>query len=113
MNEGILRKLVTKYSEQDIEEACLYVAQMSPDNPIAYLQTALKNKFKPFIPKQKMTHRQWVEQRFRNGHVYNGAECFINDESVAFQRGDTHKQVKYRENGFKDQFESMIHRFGI
>jgi len=33
---------------------------------------------------------------------------------VAFQRGmSNHRQLKFKENGFKDQFESILRHFGI
>jgi hypothetical protein len=63
-------------------------------------------------PKQN-SNKELVLEKFKNGGMYNGAECFINDESVAFQRGFTHMFVKFKDPGFKDQFENILRKFEI
>jgi len=115
MTDKLFRTLVAKYSDEQLWKA-YGVLQNTRDieNPVALLQKALKEDWDPNIPRKKQSPRSWVEERFQNGEVYNGAECFINDESVAFQRGmSNHRQLKFKENGFKDQFESILRHFGI
>jgi hypothetical protein len=58
-------------------------------------------------------NREKVLTRFKNGEIYNGAECYINGETVAFQRGMTHYQLKYNESGFDGQFENILRKFQI
>lgn len=59
------------------------------------------------------SNKELVLQKFKNGGVYNGAECFIGDDSIAFQRGMTHLSVRFKDQGFKDQFENILRKFGI
>jgi hypothetical protein len=54
-----------------------------------------------------------VLKSFKHGEKYNGAECFIDDLGIAFQRGLNHQQVKFSEKGFWDQFENMIRKMNI
>ncbi len=54
-----------------------------------------------------------VSKKFENSKIYLGAECFLDEEGIAFQRGITHMQVKFKEFGFKDKFDSMIRKFGL
>lgn len=54
-----------------------------------------------------------VLKKFKHGGIYNGAECFINEESIAFQRGITHMFVRFKDLGFKDQFQNMLIKFQI
>ena len=58
-------------------------------------------------------NRSVVSKVFKHGQIYNGAECFLNEESIGFQRGMTHMSVKFKELGFKDQYLSMCRKFGI
>jgi hypothetical protein len=61
----------------------------------------------------KTTFIERIKANFKDGKKYDGAECFIDNEGIGFQRGMTHMQVKFKEFGFKDQFESMLRKFGI
>jgi len=64
--------------------------------------------------KNKSTaNREKVLERFKNGNFYNEAECFLNEEGIAFQRGMKHQQLKFKEHGFEDQFENILRDFGI
>jgi helix-turn-helix protein len=114
MSQKLFKKLVIDYSEDALEKAFKLTNISNPDNPIAFFQKALKENWNMPSSNKKQSPREWVEERFKHGKIYNGAECFINDESVAFQRGmSNHKQLKFKENGFKDRFESILRHFGI
>lgn len=114
MTDKRFQNLVQKYPEEKLWKAYGVLQHTKADNPIALYQKALKEDWDPNIPKNKETNRQWVEKSFTDGQIYNGAECFINKESIAFQRGmSNHKQLKFKENGFKDQFENILRHFGI
>lgn len=56
-------------------------------------------------------NKDFVCQRFKNGETYNGAECFVSETAVAFQRGMTHKQLYFKDKGFKEQFEHLVRTF--
>lgn len=74
----------------------------------------LKSRCKKTNTKQSQeTYKDKVLLHFKNGKIYNGAECFISEDSIAFQRGMNHKQVKFNEKGFKDQFEGMLKKLDI
>ena len=62
---------------------------------------------------QLTTIRDRIMQNFKNGNFYNNAECFINDESIAFVRGHKHEQLKFKEKGFLDQFDNILRKFDI
>jgi hypothetical protein len=73
----------------------------------------LWSRMLPPDKKQKESLKDVVSKRFTNGKFYNGAECFIDDYGIAFQRGMTHVSVKFIEKGFNDQLENTLRRFGI
>lgn len=50
---------------------------------------------------------------FQNQEFYNEARCYIDNVGIAFQRGIKHKQIKFKEYGFWDQFRNMLIEFGI
>jgi hypothetical protein len=64
-------------------------------------------------PKISGSIREQILKRFSHGKFYREAECFINEDGIAFHRGMTHKQVKFKEFGFWDQFNNMLQQFGI
>ncbi len=59
------------------------------------------------------SNREKVMERFKHGESYNGAECYITENEIAFQRGQMNKSVKFKEFGFMDQFNNMLRIFGI
>jgi phage replication O-like protein O len=87
--------------------------------------------FNTFIKRQKSYHSQakkpadikqkLLEKGFKNGQIYTpekgryGYECYINEEQIAFQgegQGN-YKKINFKENGFWDQFDSLIRNLGI
>jgi hypothetical protein len=62
---------------------------------------------------QLIAIRDRIMQNFKHGNFYNNAECFINDESIAFVRGHKHGQIKFKEKGFLDQFDNILRKFDI
>lgn len=60
------------------------------------------------------TIKEQLEKHFKHGEKYNEAECFLNDEAIAFFRPPLkHMQLKFNEGGFWDRFDSMLKSFGI
>ncbi len=72
---------------------------------------ALKRSQTPITT--KASNHDQIVQHFKHGEFYNNAECHINEESISFTRGMKHEQLKFKENGFFDQFENMLRKFGI
>lgn len=50
---------------------------------------------------------------FENQKKYNGALCHLNCETVAFERGITHRQVYINKAGSKEEVEKILSQFGI
>lgn len=61
----------------------------------------------------KQTVREKILKNFTHGQFYSQAECFIDDYSIAFHRGMNHKQIKFSEHGFWDQFQNVLREFSI
>lgn len=59
------------------------------------------------------SRKEQVQERFQHGKIYSGAECFISDEAIAFQRGMTHYQVKFKDFAFEEQLTNIITKLGI
>lgn len=57
--------------------------------------------------------KEKIKDKFKHGQKYMGAECFIDSQGIAFQRGMHHKQVKWSENGLKEQVLNLLRTFGI
>jgi hypothetical protein len=64
-------------------------------------------------PTSKESNYDKVSKVFKNGNIYFGAECFLNRESIAFQRGMTHYQLAFKENGFIPQLLNILRKLGI
>lgn len=60
-----------------------------------------------------LSHREKVLKRFKHGEIYNGADCYITENAIAFQRGITHVEVRFKDNGFEEQLANMLRKFGI
>lgn len=58
-------------------------------------------------------NRKKVMERFQHGKIYNGAECFIGENEIAFQRGQTNRSVRFKEFGFEEQFNNLLRLFSI
>ncbi len=77
---------------------------------IDVLEALKKEEEKKKTP--KLSNREKVMLHFKHGEIYNGAECFVSEEAIAFQRGE-HRQVKFKELGFWDQFANLLRKLGI
>lgn len=94
-NKKNWRKFITNWLSKADEKAL---------NRIAFSQA---------VPSEKLSIRSKIEEKFQRGKFYNGAECLINEDGVAFQRGMNHRQLKFSEKGFPDQFKNLLMHFGI
>lgn len=62
---------------------------------------------------KKETAYEKIKNKFENGKVYNGAECFINENCIAFQRGMKHEQVDINQYFKMEKLVEMCKNFGI
>jgi len=66
------------------------------------------------MPKKPLNDfKEQIMAKFKNGETYNGAICSIDSVGIGFDRGMTHKEVKWNENGLKEQILNMLRSFGI
>src|SRR4029077_4322817 len=115
---GVTNKIISDfsgvYSDEAMTKALDVTEKSNPDKPLAFLRSALKGEWELAVPEKKQTNREWVEERFSRGDTYNGAECYMNDVGVAFERGLQHTgTLKWKTPGFKDQFENMLRKMNI
>ena len=98
----IRKWVITAVKERLIREKRVEQAEKNQANPS---KSAKENR--------EESNYQKAAKHFRHGQFYNGAECYLNSEGVAFCRGMVHKQVKFSEWGFDDQFNNLLRTFGI
>lgn len=85
----------------------------------AAIRTFIKNNSKPSskatqpFKSFEEQNKDLVNKHFRNYCLYKGATCYISNESIAFERGMNHKQLKFKEFGFKEQLNNIIRSFGF
>ncbi len=60
-----------------------------------------------------MSNMSLAKEKFTHGRIYNGAECYISGDGIAFQRGMTNLSVRFSEKGFKEQFENILRKLDI
>lgn len=54
-----------------------------------------------------------LKKVFVSGEEYNQARCNLSQTAISFDRGMNHRELKFSENGFWDQFRNMLNHFGI
>lgn len=63
-------------------------------------------------PKPKLSTYDELKLHFKHGQLYNGATCYLNDQSITFERGMNHKEMKLQYFSW-DNFKSLCDSFGI
>ena len=89
-------------------------------DPDFFIKTTLQQVLKwaliyqPWKNKQqRKTVRERVMEAFVNGEFYNGAECFINEEGIAFQRGIHHDVANFKQGYFFEKLGKLLESFQI
>ena len=92
-------QITRDYAEKTVMDAIDWSTH--PDNPptkclSAQIKFACKNglSLKDHEKKTKETPYDRVKKLFSHGEIYNGAECYITEEYIAFVRGQKDKKVK-------------------
>lgn len=107
------KEWITKtYDEETVKHAVAYTNH--PETKI--LTTKLKTlkwacKTKPELPKAKIKtlgRREEFELTYKNGGIYNSAECWIDDNGFAFERGRTHKSLKWNEFNYEEKLKEIL-----
>jgi len=124
--------LFVKLSKEDYEELCKKHTKLSIDKIIEEMNLWIEAKGKSPYQRYKAAITQWMNRRndnpqpkpkqsnldkvkakFKHGMKYNGAECFIGEEAIAFERGMTHYEVRFKTGGFDEQLENILRKFDI
>lgn len=80
----------------------------------AAFNTFLKNYKPRYTPQNKQdSPKDKIMKILKHGELYNGAECIINSECVALQRGMKNEYVRFKEKGFSEMFHNMLRKFEI
>jgi len=101
-----------KFSEERIKLAQEYSLQVSPTKGlIQQLMWHCALKIPPALPKKNF----WdcVREHFKNNKTYRSADCYIDQDGIAFQRGMTHLAVKFSEVGAREKFLKYLKQLGI
>lgn len=107
------KEWITKtYDEETVKHAISYT--FHPETKIdtdatRTLKWACKRK--PELPKPKIKtlgRRELFEQTYKHNGMYNGADCFINEEGFAFERGRTHYELKWNAFDYDDKLKMIL-----
>jgi phage replication O-like protein O len=109
-------EICSKYENLIVENALAFTVANKDkikSSFVAYLKMAcskglkIENKPIPLTPIEKMM------KLFKNGGLYNQAECFLSAECIAFQRGLKHESVTINQFFKWDHLVSLCNSFGI
>lgn len=109
------REDLNNYAAEEIAEAIQVTKencrQSKNDIRIKYFFTTIKNlKEKPKIAKIPVFEE--IGRHFRNGQLYNQAECNITEKAISFTRGMRYESIDFKY--FKwENFTKLCENFGI
>lgn len=107
-------KITKRFSEERVTNAIEWATSEDLDIHTTLVQTVWYGCNKGLKRGQKRSSlHEDIHKKFTNYEVYNGATCYIDNKSIAFQRGMHHKQVKFEENDFYRKFINICNEFGI
>jgi phage replication O-like protein O len=87
--------------------------QRNNKSRVKFFFTTLENLAKSKETTKKLTVYEELSLNFKHGHFYNNAECLLNSESIAFQRGMKHEQIAIQKFWDWDKFNAICESFGI
>jgi len=115
MNQKI--EISKKYTEETVKNAVDW--STNPNNiPTKSLTASLKYACKNELSKTEFEQKtktpyEKINNYFKNGEIYNGAECFLTDKSIAFSRGMKHGQLKLDKFFSYIKLKELCESFGI
>jgi len=109
------KKQLNDFTEKQIKEAHKITKEncLQSKNSVRakYFFTTIKNLKKN--PKNiKILPFQQLSKHFKNGQLYNNAECNITKDSISFTRGMKHEQIDFKYFSWY-KFEEICKTFGI
>jgi hypothetical protein len=93
-----ITEVFKRYDEITIKNAIAWATH--PENPpkkcyAASIKFACNSKLSDIdFNQKKLTPLERIKKLFKHGEVYNNAECFFNNDYIAFQRGMHQEQRK-------------------
>ena len=106
-----LKEICDKFSEDQILRAIAVTEEKcSSTNKNAKWNYLLKVLESP--PKKKLSPYEELAIDFKNGKLYNNAECSITPKSIAFHRGMRHEEVSFQFFSWEKLFD-LCNGFGI
>ena len=72
-----------------------------------------KRETPPVPGKKSSDFWEFFKDKFKHGDQYNGATCWYLEDSVAFERGMTHKSVMISANDAKEKLLKILESFSI
>ncbi len=108
------REALMKFPEDRVRLSIEFsLAQKASKTLMAQLVWHCQQKSPPEPPKIKRDIRQEIKNKFKNYEIYNGATCYLNDDSIAFERGTTNLPAKFASKSFIQDFKKIIDKFNI
>ncbi len=107
--ESLMKK---QFSEERIKLAQEYSFKVKATKGlIQQIMWHCSLKEPPPIPKKNFWDA--VREHFKNNKSYNSADCYIDQDGIAFHRGLTHLSVKFADPAAKEKFLAHIAQFKI
>ena len=109
---------ISAHNDEETVKNAIAWATHKDNPPTKCLAASIKYACKLSLSDEEFKERHLtaydkIKKLFKNGELYNNAECFLNKESVAFQRGMTHQQMKLDKFFSWKNFVSMCNDFSI
>lgn len=107
-------ELWNKYDDETVRDAIAYATHPSIriKNTIpACIVWACEKK--PEIPKNVETPYEVIKKKFKHGEIYNNAVCYLDEKSIAFERGITHDQLPLDKYFTWKKFKNLCEKFQI
>ena len=115
MQHSLKISITIKFPEEKVNEAIKILKSKSqqPRSIAAFIQWACANDIKYEKPEKKLTAYEKVCKIFKNGEKYNNAECYLNQQVIAFERGMKNEDVKLDKYFTWEKLEELCSIFQI
>lgn len=107
--------LSEKYTEEIIRGALEWTYEQAPYKKgfIQTLKFGCSKKKKIEAKQRPLSLYEIIQKKFKHGEKYNGAECYLNEKSVAFERGQNHRKLELNAYFSWEKLSELCHHFGI
>lgn len=109
------REELNNYTPKQIQEAAnrtnLNCHSRDCKVRVKYFFTTIRNLRKE-LKKPKGTPHEALSKTFKNGELYNQAECNITEEAISFTRGMRYESIDFKYFSW-DKFQKLCESFGI